>query len=95
MIAAARNYWGRLAMTVHVPEPKTIESQPLAQIFTEARTHNVFHDKPVSDELLREGDRTGQDGADQRQSIADARSFPAIARGQGAASASSVARQSG
>ena len=39
-------------MTVHVPEPKTIESQSLAQLFTEARTHNVFRDKPVSDELL-------------------------------------------
>jgi 3-hydroxypropanoate dehydrogenase len=46
------NYWGRLAMTIHVPEQKTIESQPLAQIFTAARTHNVFHDKPVGDELL-------------------------------------------
>lgn len=39
-------------MTIHVPEQKTIESQPLAQIFTAARTHNVFHDKPVGDELL-------------------------------------------
>ena len=40
-------------MTIHVPEPKTIESQSLAQIFTDARTHNVFRDKPVSDELLQ------------------------------------------
>jgi len=40
-------------MTVHVPEPKTIERQSLAQIFTDARTHNAFLDKPVSDELLR------------------------------------------
>ena len=40
-------------MTVHVPEPKTLEAQSLAQIFTEARTHNVFLDKPVSEELLR------------------------------------------
>jgi 3-hydroxypropanoate dehydrogenase len=39
-------------MTVHVPEPKTIEARSLAQIFTEARTHNAFLDKPVSDELL-------------------------------------------
>jgi 3-hydroxypropanoate dehydrogenase len=39
-------------MTVHVPEPKTIEAQSLAQLFTEARTHNVFRDEPVSDELL-------------------------------------------
>ena len=40
-------------MTVHVPEPKTIGAQSLAQLFTAARTHNVFLDKPVSDELLR------------------------------------------
>jgi 3-hydroxypropanoate dehydrogenase len=40
-------------MTVHVPEPKTIEAQSLAQLFTAARTHNVFRDKPVSDELLQ------------------------------------------
>jgi 3-hydroxypropanoate dehydrogenase len=40
-------------MTVHVPEPKTIEAQSLAQIFTDARTHNGFLDKAVSDELLR------------------------------------------
>ena len=40
-------------MTVHVPEPKTIEAQSLAQLFTEARTHNAFLDKPVSDELLQ------------------------------------------
>jgi 3-hydroxypropanoate dehydrogenase len=39
-------------VTVHVPEPKTIEAHSLAQLFTEARTHNVFRDKPVSDELL-------------------------------------------
>ena len=40
-------------MTVHVPEPKTIEAQSLAQLFTAARTHNAFRDKPVSDELLQ------------------------------------------
>ena len=40
-------------MTIHVPEPRSIDSASLAQIFTEARTHNVFLDKPVSDELLR------------------------------------------
>ena len=39
-------------MTIHVPEPKTIDSAALAQIFTEARTHNGFLDRPVSDELL-------------------------------------------
>jgi 3-hydroxypropanoate dehydrogenase len=40
-------------VTVHVPEPKTLEAQSLAQLFTEARTHNAFRDKPVSDELLQ------------------------------------------
>jgi len=39
-------------MTVHVPVHKAIESAALAQIFTEARTHNAFLDRPVSDELL-------------------------------------------
>jgi 3-hydroxypropanoate dehydrogenase len=40
-------------MTIHVTGPKAIDSASLAQIFTEARTHNVFLDKPVPDELLR------------------------------------------
>jgi 3-hydroxypropanoate dehydrogenase len=40
-------------MTIHVPDHKTIEASSLAQIFTEARTHNVFLDRPVSDELLK------------------------------------------
>lgn len=40
-------------MTIHVPDRKTIEAQSLAQLFIEARTHNVFRDKPVSDELLQ------------------------------------------
>jgi 3-hydroxypropanoate dehydrogenase len=35
-------------------EHKKIDSAALAQIFTEARTHNGFLDQPVSDELLRE-----------------------------------------
>ncbi len=39
-------------MTIHVPDHKTIDAPSLAQIFTAARTHNVFLDKPVSDELL-------------------------------------------
>jgi 3-hydroxypropanoate dehydrogenase len=39
-------------MTIHVPDRKTIDAAALAQIFTGARTHNVFLDKPVSDELL-------------------------------------------
>lgn len=39
-------------MTIHIPNQSTIESASLAQIFTEARTHNAFLDRPVSDELL-------------------------------------------
>jgi 3-hydroxypropanoate dehydrogenase len=39
-------------MTIHVPEQKVIEATSLARIFTEARTHNVFLDRPVPDELL-------------------------------------------
>ena len=39
-------------MTIHVPDRKTIEATSLAQLFNEARTHNVFLDKPVSDEVL-------------------------------------------
>lgn len=40
-------------MTIHVPGAKSIDSASLAQIFTEARTHNVFLDKSIPDELLR------------------------------------------
>ncbi len=39
-------------MTVHVPDPKHLAADALAQIFTEARTHNGFLDKPVPEELL-------------------------------------------
>jgi 3-hydroxypropanoate dehydrogenase len=39
-------------MNAHVSEPKTIDAAALAQLFTEARTHNGFQDRPVSDELL-------------------------------------------
>ena len=39
-------------MTIHVPDVKTIDATSLAQLFTEARTHNAFLDKPVPDELL-------------------------------------------
>ena len=39
-------------MTIHVPEQKAAEATSLARIFTEARTHNVFLDRPVPDELL-------------------------------------------
>lgn len=40
-------------MTIHVPDQKTIDARSLAQIFLEARTHNAFLDRPVSDELLQ------------------------------------------
>jgi 3-hydroxypropanoate dehydrogenase len=40
-------------MTIHVPDPKSIDSAAIAQLFTEARTHNGFVDRPVSEELLR------------------------------------------
>jgi 3-hydroxypropanoate dehydrogenase len=46
-------------MTVTV-DPKTLNrhaalgAAPLAQLFTEARTHNAFLDRPVPDTLLRE-----------------------------------------
>src|SRR6204780_964574 len=39
-------------MTVHFTETKTIDAASIAQLFTQARTHNAFHDRPVSDELL-------------------------------------------
>ncbi len=40
-------------MTIHVPHHKLLAEDAIAQIFTDARTHNGFTDKPVSDELLR------------------------------------------
>jgi 3-hydroxypropanoate dehydrogenase len=39
-------------MTVHIPNRQIIESASLAQLFTEARTHNGFLDKAVPEELL-------------------------------------------
>ena len=39
-------------MTIHIPEQKAVEATSLARIFTEARTHNAFLDRPVPDELL-------------------------------------------
>ena len=39
-------------MTIHIPNRQMIESASLAQLFTEARTHNAFLDKPVPGELL-------------------------------------------
>ena len=39
-------------MTIHTPVHKLLAADATAQIFTEARTHNAFLDKPVPDELL-------------------------------------------
>ena len=41
-------------MTVHAPDHKSIGETALAQIFTAARTHNVFLDRPVPQALLKE-----------------------------------------
>ena len=41
-------------MNAHVPEPKIVDAAALAQLFTHARTHNAFLDKPVSDDLLKQ-----------------------------------------
>ena len=81
-------------MTVHVPEPKTIEAQSLAQLFTAARTHNVFLDKPVADELLQKAIELAKMGPTSANQSPHARPVSAIAGGQGAASPSSVPRQS-
>jgi 3-hydroxypropanoate dehydrogenase len=40
-------------MTVHVPHHDFLAAEAISQLFTDARTHNGFVDKPVSDELLR------------------------------------------
>jgi 3-hydroxypropanoate dehydrogenase len=40
-------------MNAHVSEPKSVDDAALAQLFTEARTHNAFLDRPVSDDLLK------------------------------------------
>ena len=81
-------------MTVHVPNRKTIEAQSLAQLFTEARTHNAFLDKPVSDELLQKAIELAKMGPTSANQSPMRVLFPAIAGGQGAASPSSGARQS-
>jgi 3-hydroxypropanoate dehydrogenase len=42
-----------IPMNAHVAPAKSVDEAALAQLFTEARTHNGFLDRPVSDELLR------------------------------------------
>ena len=41
-------------MTVHAAHHAPLAADALAQLFTEARTHNAFFDKPAPDALLRE-----------------------------------------
>jgi 3-hydroxypropanoate dehydrogenase len=52
-ISLQRNNSRAARVTIHVPDQKAIEAASLKQLFIEARTHNAFLDKPVSDELLR------------------------------------------
>jgi 3-hydroxypropanoate dehydrogenase len=79
-------------MTVHFATPKQIDDSALAQIFTEARTHNGFLDKPVPDELLRKAvdiAKIGPTSANQspfrivfvRSAEAKARLAPALSPG--------------
>jgi 3-hydroxypropanoate dehydrogenase len=79
-------------MNAHVTEPKSIDATSLAQLFTEARTHNVFLDRPVSDDLLRKAvdlAKMGPTSANQlpmrivflRSEAAKARLLPALSPG--------------
>jgi 3-hydroxypropanoate dehydrogenase len=79
-------------MNAHVTDPTTIDAAALAQIFGEARTHNAFLDKPVSDELLQKAvdiAKLGPTSANQspmrivflRSEAAKARLLPLMAPG--------------
>ena len=79
-------------MNAHVLEPGTVEAAALAQLFTEARTHNGFIDKPVPDELLRKAvdlAKMGPTSANQsplrlvflKSEAAKARLLPAMSEG--------------
>ena len=41
-------------MNAHVSPGRVLDEAALAQLFTQARTHNAFLDKPVSDDLLKQ-----------------------------------------
>jgi len=41
-------------MTVHVPVRSPLDATALAQLFTEARTHNGFHEREVPEALLEQ-----------------------------------------
>ena len=79
-------------MTIHVPDRKTIDAASLAQIFSEARTHNGFLDKPVSDEALRKAIELAKMGPTSVNQSPMRVLFLRSRRGQGAASAALVAR---
>jgi 3-hydroxypropanoate dehydrogenase len=79
-------------MTIHIPDPKAIEPGAIAQLFTEARTHNGFIDRHVADELLRKAfdiAKMGPTSANQsplrilflRSEAAKARLLPALSAG--------------
>ena len=79
-------------MTIHIPDPKAIEAAALAQLFTEARTHNGFIDRHVPDELLHKAfdiAKMGPTSANQsplrilflRSEAAKARLLPALSAG--------------
>jgi 3-hydroxypropanoate dehydrogenase len=84
--------FGDIRMTIHVSDPKAIEAAALAQLFTEARTHNGFIDRHVPDELLRKAfdiAKMGPTSANQsplrilflRSEAAKARLLPALSAG--------------
>ena len=75
-----------------MPHHKKIDDAPLAQLFTEARTHNGFIDRHVPDELLRKAfdiAKMGPTSANQsplrilflRSEAAKARLLPALSAG--------------
>ena len=85
-------------MNAHVPEPKIVDAAALGQLFTQARTHNVFLDKPVSDDLLRQAvelAKMGPTSANQspmrilflKSEAAKARLIPLMAEGNRAKTA--------
>jgi 3-hydroxypropanoate dehydrogenase len=79
-------------MNAHVPPIRSLDPAALAQLFTEARTHNVFLDRPVPDELLKKAvdlAKMGPTSANQspmrivfvKSAEAKARLLPAMSEG--------------
>src|SRR6185312_1139192 len=52
-VMSHRSETGIAAMNAHVTEPKAVDAAALAQLFTQARTHNEFTDRAVPEALLR------------------------------------------